>query len=156
MSRSRVLVVVIAILLSLAGGWYWIHLHNASQTANPVTVELPVGNGAAGATKTYLGGPGAPIVRLYQATKVLPSQPTMADCREVGARLDAIGKPGGLEQLAAGIPDSGVRDASMNHVAAVLDYLRTCGAGDLAAASERAQFTAVVLQRLFAREGVTS
>ncbi|MEV0569124.1 hypothetical protein [Dactylosporangium sp. NPDC050588] len=140
-------------VLALGAGAAWFLLRDT--TPDPAHVALPPATASDGAVRAYFAGDGKPLLDLLTATADLPDKNTRAACTDIAAGLDRLGGPRVLGSKAGEVPDPGIRDAAVNHVAAVGDYLAACGSGrPLAEPAESAHFSATVLRRLLDRENV--
>lgn len=145
------------LVLALAGGgalWWFKHHQNAMQ-ADPATTNLPAQTASAASLQSYFAGRGKGLLIILHSTTSLPSDPTKATCAAIAKKIGPGGTPRQLSDEAVSIPDPTVRDASLNHLRTVEQYLATCGTvEDLTVQAEQAQFTAVILSRLLSRGGV--
>lgn len=141
--------VAVALIAVLAGSgyvvWSWWH----DRPVDPTSVELPELTESSGASN-YLEGRGEPLVAFLDATDSLPDNSSGRACETLVAdTLDNHPTPRELGGLAAGVPDSALRDAMSNHIHAVVTYLGVCGAGgDVAEVSGDVAFSATIVRRL--------
>jgi hypothetical protein len=119
-------------------------------------VNLPGPAANPSAVVTYLTRDGAPIVRFLHASTDFPSKASSADCTALAAtRLEPIGGPAALGDVALRIPDGATKEAAINHIHAVSHYLSVCSSdGSLAPAAEQVHFTSTVFARILKRTGV--
>ncbi|MFI5916880.1 hypothetical protein [Dactylosporangium sp. NPDC051541] len=140
-------------VVALGAGVAWFLLRDT--TPDPAHVALPPAAAPDGAVRTYFAGDGKPLLDLLTVTADLPDKNTRAACADIAAGLDRLGGPRVLGSKAGEVPDPGIRDAAVNHVAAVGDYLAACGSDrPLMEPAKSAHFSAVVLQRLLDRDHV--
>jgi hypothetical protein len=146
---------LVALILVGGGGaaWYWWTTRDA--LADPTTVALPDQTADGTVLVDYFTGPGAPLLTVLDQTSTVNQDPTTDDCTATATGLDQAGQPDALLGAANNVPDPGVRDAAVNHLDAVAQYLSACGTADQSAdQATRVQFTATIFDRLLTRAGV--
>ena len=152
---GRWFVAVLLVLALAGGGFYWYKHHQASLQADPATTSLPAQTASSASLQNYFAGRGKGLLILLHATNSLPSTPTKAACVDIAKKITHGGTPKQMSDEAVSIPDPTVRDASLNHLQAVQQYLATCSAiKDLTLQAKQTHFTSVILTRLLGRGGV--
>ncbi len=152
----RRLAVVVLVLLVLGGGAWTFARHLARDSlADAATVELPPRERDYSAVHSFFQGAGAPLLVVLEQTRDLPVEPAVQSCTELAVELDRIGTPDALLNSAMTLQDVDMRDATVNHLDAVADYLNECGVStEVRKRAERAEFTATVWERMLIRAGV--
>lgn len=86
------------------------------------------------AARSYLEGPGADLVRFWELTKGLHEEATSEGCaRVIEVDLEAVPSPRDLAGLARQVPDPVLAEALLEDLAAKVEMLANCAAGDVVA-----------------------
>jgi hypothetical protein len=121
------LILVLVLVAGSAGGagyFYW-RSHHTRQLADPTTVALP------------------------------PQTVSSSKLRSYFTHGGKAGTPRALTDAAVGVPDKNLSAAAINHVQSVINYLGHCGTQPkLLTEARHAAFTATVLGRMLARDGI--
>lgn len=145
--------VVFVVLIAGVGVATYLYL-TRDALADPATADLPPQKAESMALRDYFLGLGAPLLVVLDQTSELPAEATTDACTQVAAGLDEAGSPDSILAVANGVPDPALRDATVNHLDAVADYLADCGTAEtIAEQAERANFTSTVLNRMLIRAG---